>query len=149
MNSFAQRLWRLGNSVAVFLYRRSGGRIGGKAAGGCPVLLLTVVGRKSGTPHTVPVGYVRRDGAYYVAASAGGQRAEPQWIRNLRKMPYAEIQIGTTRKRVSVEVLRGDAREEAWREIIVATFPGFAKYEQKSGRKIAVARLTPVEAGRP
>ena len=51
MNAAVKRLMRAGNGLAVFLYRRSNGRIGGTARGGTRVLLLTVPGRKSGTPH--------------------------------------------------------------------------------------------------
>jgi hypothetical protein len=41
-------------------------------------------------------------------------------------------------------VLEGAERDAAWSDVIVATFPFFADYEDKSGRRIAVARLTPV-----
>ncbi|MGW5241027.1 nitroreductase/quinone reductase family protein [Monashia sp. NPDC004114] len=68
MASMAQRFWKAGNAAAVWMYRRTGGRVGGRARGGSRVLLLTVAGRKSGMPHTVPVSYVERDGAYFLAA---------------------------------------------------------------------------------
>lgn len=146
MSSLQQKVWRTLSSFSVMLYRRTGGRIGGKAKGGLPVLLLTVAGRKSGQPHSVPVGYVMRDGSYYLAASAGGQAAEPQWIRNLRAATHATIEVGRASMPVSVEVLRGDERDAVWRGIIVATYPFFGEYERKSGRTIAVARLTPTGA---
>lgn len=44
--------------VPVLLYRRSDGRIGGSIRG-VSVLLLTVVGRKTGLPHTVPIAVLR------------------------------------------------------------------------------------------
>ena len=44
---------------------------------------------------------------------------------------------------MSVEVLRGAESDAAWKDVIVATYPSFGPYEAKSGRKIAVARLTP------
>ena len=143
MATVAQRLWRAGNSAAVWVYRRTGGRIGGRARGGSPVLLLTVAGRRSGLPHTVPVAYVERDGDYYLAATAGGQPREPQWIRNLRAASTATIEVGRERRTVSVEVLSGAASDAAWADVIVATHPSFGPYEAKSGRKIAVARLRP------
>lgn len=145
MSSMAQRVWRAGNSASVWMYRRSGGKIGGRARGGSLVLLLTVPGRRSGLPHTVPVAYVERDGAFYLAATAGGRPKEPQWVRNLRAASTATIEVGRERKTVSVEVLRGAEGESAWKDVIVGTYPSFAPYEAKAGRKIAVARLT--EAG--
>ncbi len=143
MASMTQRLWRAGNAAAVWLYRRTGGKVGGRARGGSLVLLLTVAGRRSGLPHTVPVAYVERDGAYYLAATAGGQPKEPQWIRNLRAAPTATIEVGRDTRVVSVEVLRGAECDAAWKDVIVATYPSFGPYEAKSGRRIAVARLTP------
>jgi hemerythrin-like domain-containing protein len=48
-----RRLLPAANHLAVALYRRSGGRIGGSAKG-IPVLLITAPGRRTGAPHTVP-----------------------------------------------------------------------------------------------
>ena len=143
MASMAQRLLKAGNAAAVWMYRRTGGKLGGRARGGSPVLLLTVAGRKSGMPHTVPVAYVERDGAYYLAATAGGQPKEPQWVRNLRAASTATIEVGRDRRTMAVEVLQGAESDAAWKDVIVATYPSFAPYEAKSGRRIAVARLTP------
>ena len=143
MATLTQRLWKASNVAAVWLYRRTGGKVGGKAKGGSLVLLLTVAGRKSGQPHTVPVAYVERDGDYYLAATAGGQPKEPQWIRNLRVASTAIIEVGRDRRITSVEVLSGPESDAAWTDVIVGTYPAFAPYEAKAGRKIAVARLTP------
>lgn len=146
MAPMAQRLWKAGNAVAVWMYRRTGGKVGGRAKGGSPVLLLTVAGRRSGIPHTVPVAYVERDGVYFLAATAGGQPREPQWVRNLRAASTATIEVGREKRSMSVEVLRGTKSDEAWKDIIVATYPSFAPYEAKSGRSIAVARLSPFDS---
>lgn len=142
MASIGQRLWKAGNTASVWVYRRTGGRVGGRVRG-VPVLLLTIPGRKTGALHTTPMGYFERDGSYYVAASAGGQPKEPQWMRNLRAVGTAKIEMGRTQRQVSVEVLRGAERDAAWNDIVVATAPFFAAYETKSGRRIAVAKLTP------
>ena len=47
---------------------------------GAPNVLLTVRGRRSGKPHTVPVGTVELDGRMFVQASYG----EGGWVKNLR-----------------------------------------------------------------
>lgn len=143
MGALADRMWRAGSHAAVWLYRRTGGKVGGKAKGGSPVLLLTAPGRKSGQPHTVPVAYALKDGEYYLAATSGGSPTEPQWIRNLRKTPTATIEVGTKTQQVEVDVLSGAERAAAWTDVIVGSYPSFAAYETKSGRKIAIARLTP------
>ena len=45
--------------VNTWVYRLSGGRIGGKFPGGAPVMLLSTIGRKSGQPRTAPLLYLR------------------------------------------------------------------------------------------
>jgi deazaflavin-dependent oxidoreductase (nitroreductase family) len=65
-----------------------------------PNVLLTVRGRTSGVPRTVPVAIVRADGAEYLFSAFG----EVAWVHNLRVAGTAEI--GRGRRRRSV-----DARE--------------------------------------
>lgn len=146
MNPLVKTLWRTGNKVSVALYRRTDGRVGGKAAGGVPVLLLTVPGRKSGAPHTNPVGYFEHAGGYIVVGSAGGQKVEPQWFRNLRAAPTARVRVGSRELPVEVRVLCGTERDEVFQRTVVARAPGFGKYEQKSGRQLPLALLTPADA---
>lgn len=131
-----------GNKVASWLYKRSKGSIGGSARG-VPVLLLTVPGRKSGIPRTVPVGYFDHDGGYLVAATAGGSKHDPEWIRNLAAAGRAEVQVGEQRFGVDVRLAEGTERDSLWREVVVDRAPSFAKYEEKSGRSIPIALLTP------
>lgn len=71
MNRTLRTLLRLANTLAVSLYRRSGGKIGGTAKG-VPVILLTVPGRRTGTPHTVPVASFEHDGGYLVTGTPAG-----------------------------------------------------------------------------
>ncbi|WP_068273160.1 nitroreductase/quinone reductase family protein [Aldersonia kunmingensis] len=139
-------LWRrLGpavNRLATSLYRRSRGRVGGTAKG-LPVMLVTVPGRRTGTPHTVPVVYFNGDGNYVVAATAGGTAAEPQWFRNLRATDTAHVEIADHELDVGVDVLSPGDRDRIWQDVILPEAPSFAKYEKKAGRIIPVAVLTP------
>ena len=144
MNSVSKAMMRTAGKGAVFAYRRSGGRIGGKALGGAPVLLLTVAGRKSGQPHTTAVSYFEHEGGHVVVGSAGGTPAEPQWFKNLRKAATATIEVGPSPRRdVGVRVLTGEERDRVWSEVVLARVPAFAKYETKSGRAMPLAILTP------
>jgi deazaflavin-dependent oxidoreductase (nitroreductase family) len=61
-----------------------------------PNVLMTVVGRKSGLPRTVPVAILKADGREVVFA-AFGQRA---WVHNLRAAGTATIQRGRRRRTV-------------------------------------------------
>lgn len=144
MNAVVRRLMRAGNRLAVFLYRRSNGRLGGTARGGARVLLLTVPGRKSGIPHTAPVSYFEDKGGYVVTGTAGGSKQDPQWFRNLRAASRAQVELGSRHLDVEVHVASGAERDRLWREVVVARVPSFAAYEDKSGRVIPVAVLTPL-----
>ena len=143
MNPVVRRLARGANAAAVALYRWSGGRIGGTAAGRIPVLLLTVAGRTSGLPRTTPVSYFAHDGAYLVVGSGGGSRAEPQWMRNLRAAPRAHVQVKAEQHDVAVRMAEGEERDRLWRDVVVQRAPAFARYETKSGRTMPIAVLTP------
>jgi deazaflavin-dependent oxidoreductase (nitroreductase family) len=138
-----RRLARTANRLAVRLYRRSGGRIGGTAKG-LPVLLITVPGRKTGTPHSAPVAYFEDDGRYVVTGSAGGMKADPQWFRNLRVAHRVRIQLGDRQYDAEARVAEGADRDRLWADVVLARAPFFAKYEEKAGRSIPVAVLSPV-----
>jgi deazaflavin-dependent oxidoreductase (nitroreductase family) len=144
MNAAVKRLMRADNRLAVFLYRRSNGRIGGTARGGTQVLLLTVPGRKSGIPHTTPVSYFEDKGGYLVTGTAGGSKQDPQWFRNLRAASRAHVELVSRHLDVDVHVASGAERDRLWREVVLARAPSFAAYEDKSGRVIPVAMLTPL-----
>ena len=144
MNAISKTLMKAAGKGAVLAYRRSGGRIGGKALGGAPVMLLTVAGRKSGQPHTTAVSYFEHQGGYVVVGSAGGTPEDPQWFRNLRKAATASIEVGAAPSRtVSVRVLGGEERDRVWSDVVLARVPEFAKYETKSGRRMPLAILRP------
>lgn len=129
------------SKLNIALYRRSKGRLMGKVKGQ-PIGLLTVDGRRSGTPRTTPVVILDRDGGYLVAGSAGGQAAEPQWFRNLRAADRATLEVKGRRQTVRVAIVDDDAYPELWADV-VRRAPFFAEYERKSGRQIPLALLTP------
>ena len=143
MNPLLNVLMRAGGAAAVALYRRSGGRIGGTAGGGVPVLLLTVAGRRTGRRHTHPVGWFEHEGGWLVVGSGRGMPEEPQWFRNLRKASTASVELGRERHEVAVRILSGAERDRLWRDIVVAQRPNFARYEQKTTRTMPIAHLTP------
>lgn len=141
MASLGRRLGRMGNSIGVWLYRRSRGRVGGSIPGAGKVLLLTVPGRKTGTPHTTAVSYLERGDGYLVVGSNGGKPSDPQWFRNLRAAETASVEIGAGGpEEVHPVELTGAQRDEAWAEVVAAA-PRFSTYETKTDRTIPVALL--------
>lgn len=137
----AMRRWmRRANKLAAVLYRRSGGRIGGSAKG-MRVLLLTVPGRNTGTPHAVPVGYLEHEGCYMVMGTSGGTRAEPQWFRNIRAAQQVHVRVGTRHYDMKCRVASSEERDRLWHDVVLTRHPFFQKYEDRAGRIIPIALL--------
>lgn len=63
--------------------------------------LLTVCGRKSGRPHTVPVVLVEQDGQRWLVAPYG----VVQWVRNIRAAGTATLTRGRRSETISVTEL--------------------------------------------
>lgn len=141
MKRVVRKMMAAANIAAAGVYRRTKGRIGGSAKG-LPVLLLTVPGRRTGKPHTVPVAYFEYGNGYLVAASAGGGKASPQWIQNLAVAGKAQITVYEDQHDVDARIADSVERDELWREVVLTRAPFFADYEEKSGRTIPLALLT-------
>ena len=139
-----RKLFRTANRLLVALYRRSGGKIGGSAKG-IPVLLITAPGRRTGIPHTVPVVYFEQDGTYIVTGSSGGSKDEPQWFRNVRSASEVRIEIDDEIQHAQVVVADTAVRDRLWNEVVLDRAPFFAKYQNKAGRIIPIAVLTPTQ----
>jgi deazaflavin-dependent oxidoreductase (nitroreductase family) len=93
----------------LFLYRRTGGAIGGRISGN-PVLLLTTTGRKTGQQRTTPLGYIPDGDNLVIMAGAAGSPKHPAWWLNLQAHPEAHIQIG--RRVLKVKAIEATSDEE-------------------------------------
>lgn len=92
VNFFIKNLLRLGLSVG-------------------PTTLLTVRGRKTGTPRTTPVELLEHDGHYYVLGWFG----DSNWCRNLRAIGEASIGRGRKRREVVAEEVKD---MEKWARVL-------------------------------
>jgi deazaflavin-dependent oxidoreductase (nitroreductase family) len=66
------------------------------------LLILQVVGRKSGRRYRVPVAYTRHDGSLLVASQFG-------WIRNLRSGSPVQIRLAGKKRLADVQLLSDEA----------------------------------------
>ncbi len=119
--------WAMG--LAVSLYRRSGGRIGGSVSG-TSVLLLTTTGRRSGKAITRPVGYFDHEGV---------APADPAWYRNLLAHPEVTVEVGRERYQAIATPATGEERARLWAHA-VAVAPAYGKYA-RGPREIPVVVL--------
>jgi len=60
--------------------------------------VLTVAGRRTGRPHSVPVNLLTLDGERYLVAPRGNT----QWVRNARAAGSAELRVGRRIERVGL-----------------------------------------------
>jgi F420H(2)-dependent quinone reductase len=145
MNGLVDRSWPLLRRLTgghVALYRRSGGRLGHKPPGLPPMLLLDHAGARSGIRRTSPLVYTRDGEDYVLVASKGGYPRHPAWFHNLQAHPDTTIQVGRRTLQVHARVANEAERERLWPRC-VATYRGFAGYQQRAGRTIPLVVLSP------
>ncbi|HYO49535.1 MAG TPA: nitroreductase family deazaflavin-dependent oxidoreductase [Chloroflexia bacterium] len=123
------------------MYRRTGGKVGGKI-GEMPVLLLTTTGRKSGQPRTVPLNYLPDGKNYVVTASNSGRDEPPLWFLNLQSNPQATVQVG----RVTIPVIAKEATPEVKARLwprLTRKARQYAEYQKLTQRDIPMVVLRP------
>ncbi|MEQ1888833.1 MAG: nitroreductase family deazaflavin-dependent oxidoreductase [Alphaproteobacteria bacterium] len=126
----------------VWFYRVSGGRIGGRMFN-APIVLLTTTGHKSGLQRTIPLLYLdAADASYAIVGSYAGADKPPAWVVNLDKTPRAQIQIGARTTNVNASKASAERKAELWPRL-VALYPDYQVYQDRTTRDIPVILLTP------
>ncbi len=126
-----------------FVFKLSGGKIGGKFVGGAPVLLVTTTGRKSGKSRTFPLIYMQDRENLVLVASKGGSSNHPSWYLNLDANPDVEVQIGRDVRKYRARTANKDEKASLWPRL-VQVYADYAAYQARSPRDIPVVILTPV-----
>jgi deazaflavin-dependent oxidoreductase (nitroreductase family) len=127
----------------TWLYRISGGRLGGRWMYGAPVMLLSYTGRKSGRRMTTPLLYIRDGREVITVASKGGSATHPLWYLNLRTNPDCEVEIGREVTRMRARTATADEKKKLW-PALVKVYPDYEAYQARSPRDIPVVVLSPV-----
>jgi deazaflavin-dependent oxidoreductase (nitroreductase family) len=128
----------------VALIESSGGTEG-TTMRGMPVVVITMVGAKSGKVRKVALMRVEHEGTYAAVASLGGAPQHPVWYHNLTAHPRVEVQDGP-HKGVYVAREVSGAERDLWWERSVAAYPDYADYQVKTDRVIPVLVLEPAQA---
>jgi deazaflavin-dependent oxidoreductase (nitroreductase family) len=126
-------------SLHVWLFRRTGGRIGGQL-GRNEVLLLTTVGRTTHLPRTTPLFYIEDQESFVVVASAGGSDNEPAWWRNLQSNSSGVAEIRGAVVPILAEVVPEEQKPALWQKL-VERYPSYDAYQRKTSRVIPLVRL--------
>jgi deazaflavin-dependent oxidoreductase (nitroreductase family) len=130
------------NERNIAEFRANGGRIA--SFGAAPVLLLTTVGARTGSPRTSPMMYVvdeHNPDRVYVFASAAGADTNPAWFHNLLARPQVVVEIDDRTINADAQVLTEPSRAQVYEEQ-ASRYPGFADYQIKTTRPIPVIALT-------
>ena len=126
----------------VWLYRLTGGKIGGRMYN-VPIALLTTTGHKSGQQRTTPLLYIEDGNTVVLVGSYAGADKPPAWATNLTKTPAAQIQTGSKVTRVNSAIASAQRKAELWPRL-VAAYPDYQVYQDRTKRDIPVFLLTPV-----
>ena len=131
------------SAANVWLYRKTQGRWGGTFRG-VPVVLLTVIGRKSGQPRTKPLLYLRDGDDVIVVASTGGMAKHPQWYLNLEANPDCRIVIDNVETLRTARTASPEEKARLWGPLN-DLYQDFETYQTWAGdsREIPVVILEP------
>ena len=106
------------------------------------LVLLTTTGRRSGNPHTVPIGFVQDpDGNLLLFGSNMGAPKDPDWCRNIEADPHVVVEVTGRVFDARAEILTGAERDDAYDRWIEMA-PHVADHQDKAGRQIPMVRIT-------
>ena len=128
----------------VEAYESSGGKEASTLLDtGIPIIIVTMMGAKSGKVRKIGLMRVEHEGEYALVASKGGHPEHPDWYLNLVADPRVMIQDGPEALDYTVREVEG-AERDAWWERSFAVFPTYEEYAAKTARLIPVLIASPV-----
>lgn len=128
--------------ITTTLYKRTGGRVGGKFLQGAPVALLTTIGRKTGEPRSTPLLYWREGRRVVLVASQGGAAKNPLWYLNLKANPQVTIQIKDEVLHLTARDATEAERTDYWPKL-VDMYSSFDDYQAWTDRIIPIVICDP------
>ena len=123
------------------LHRITGGRVI-MSGGMLPSLVLTTTGAKTGQKRTTPLATRQMDGSWFIVGSNFGRERHPAWTANLIAHPDVEISFGARDIPVHAHQLTTEEKADIWPQL-VAFWPNYDVYTERSGRDLRVFRLDP------
>ncbi len=131
----------VGSRVDPTLLKLSRGRFASTAF--FPLVLLTVRGRKSGTPRTVPLVYFTHGDEVILTASSFGRAKHPAWYLNARANPEVQLAARGVDLPYFARETEGEERDRLF-ELSKSLYAGYGLYEERATeRAIPVLALSP------
>ena len=128
------------NGALINEFRAKGGTIGGEVGDASELLLVTVIGAKTGLERVIPLVYFRVGERLVVIASMGGSDKHPTWYLNMQANPDVTVEIGAEVCQATAIDTSGTDRDKLFRAVC-ETNPVFARYQDKTTRMIPVVEL--------
>lgn len=136
------RIGRATSTIDRRLHTTSRGRLSILGRPTLPHLVLTTTGRTSGQPREAVLLYAVDGDGWVLIGSNWGQERHPAWSGNLLADPRASVTIdGRT---TPVVATLADAGERArLLPALLAVWPAYADYADRTDRELRVFRLAP------
>jgi deazaflavin-dependent oxidoreductase (nitroreductase family) len=128
------------NQKIIDEFRANAGVVGGPFEGK-RLVLLTMVGAKSGDTRTTPLVSSRDGERIVIAASNGGQDKNPAWFHNVKANPRVTVEVGTEKFEATAKEVTDRAERDRLYAGMVAELAGFADYEKNTDRLIPIIVL--------
>ena len=125
----------------IWVYRRTGGRLGGRLLW-FPAALVTTIGRKSGVPHTTATLYLRDGARVVLPASFGGREHNPAWYLNIKTKPEVHVQIRAEHIHMTARDATDAERDRYWPPLI-RMYPPYKGYNKATDRVIPLVVCEP------
>ncbi len=139
-----QLFMKLASPIDRFLIPASNGRF--STGLGQPVLVMEVVGAKSGKKRRTPLLYMRDGDDIVLIASYGGHERHPAWYYNLKANPRVRLFVRNGSGWYTARQAGGEERDRLWKAV-TEFYDGYRKYQTYTDREIQLFVLTPeVEA---
>ena len=107
--------------------------------------VLTVAGRRTGTPRQVPVNLLSLDGERYLVAPRGNT----QWVRNVRAAGSAELRVGRRSEQVDLVEVPVDRRVPVLRVYLTRWGWEVGRFVEGVTKDSTDAQLAAVAPGMP
>jgi deazaflavin-dependent oxidoreductase (nitroreductase family) len=139
--AIANPIIKVMSRLNTWVFRATGGRVGGRFRNGAPVMLVTTIGRKSGRAFTTPLLYLRDGADVVTVASKGGMEHHPLWYHNMVANPDVEVQIGRSTTPGRARTANTAEKAALWPKL-VAMYPDYADYQARTSRDIPVVIIS-------
>ena len=128
------------NEKAIAEFRENEGQCGPPFEG-TPIVLVTMIGAKSGRELCSPLEYSTDEEDLVIIASMGGAATNPNWYHNQVANPDVLLEVGTDQYEATAVLTEGEERDRLY-AAQAEELPVFHKYTEKAApRVIPVFRL--------